>query len=164
MTATPLHRPAFIVSTTDIEEISGSYPDTDEGFSYGRAIGRAAGLQRIGLHVVRVPPGQRTSLPHAEEKEEEFVYVIEGEIDAWIDGDLYPMKRGDLAAFPAGTGIAHAFLNNGDRDAVLLVGGERSKPDNRYVYPLHPSRNNDHCWTDAPARTLGAHDGVPRRR
>jgi hypothetical protein len=68
----------------------------------------------------RVPPGHRVSWPHAEEKEEEFVFVLEGEIDAWIDGALYRMKRGDLAAFPAGTGICHTFLNNGKHEATLL--------------------------------------------
>ena len=45
-------------------------------------------------------------------------------MDCWIDGSLHRMETGDLAAFPAETSICHAFLNNGDRDVVLLVGGE----------------------------------------
>jgi uncharacterized cupin superfamily protein len=130
-----------------------------------RAIGRAAGLLKIGLHIQRVPPGHRTSWPHAEEKEEEFVYVLDGEIDAWIDGALHRMKTGDLAAFPAGTGICHTFLNNGAREATLLVGGEASKPDNRIFYPLHPQRRGDlphsEWWDDIPLRPQGPHDGKP---
>lgn len=164
MSTAPRSRPPFIISSHDVVETPGSYAGTDEVFSYARAIGRAAGLQRLGLHLVKVPPGQRTSMPHAEEDEEEFVYVIEGEIDAWIDGDLHPMRAGDLAAFPPGTGIAHSFLNNGTADALLLVGGERSKRGNRYTYPLHPERRDEHWWEDAPTRSLGPHDGVPRRR
>jgi uncharacterized cupin superfamily protein len=75
------------------------------------------------------------------------------------------MVPGDLAAFPAGTGIAHCFINNGDQEAVLLVGGEASKPDNRIFYPLNPSRRDDmqpsDWWDDVPRRELGLHDGLP---
>jgi uncharacterized cupin superfamily protein len=115
--------------------------------------------------VVRVLPGERISYPHAESIEEEFVYVLDGEVDAWVDGNLYRMQVGDLAAFPAGTGICHTFLNNGDREARLLVGGEGNKPDNRITYPLHPHRRGDmpwsQWWDDAPARQQGPHDGKP---
>jgi uncharacterized cupin superfamily protein len=163
-----MSRPPFIISTADEPEVEQHYPERAERFAHGRAIGRVAGLQRIGLHVERVAPGERTSLPHAESDEEEFVLVLEGEILAWIDGDLHPMTKGDLAAFPAGTGIAHTFINDGAADALLLVGGERTKPTNRIVYPVDPWRRAqvkpEEWWTDAPATTLGPHDGTPRRR
>jgi uncharacterized cupin superfamily protein len=158
-------RPPFIVSTDEVPERTHTYPNSDEPMAPARAIGRAAGLLKIGLHVQRVSPGRRTSWPHAESAEEEFVYVVEGEIDAWIDGALYRMKAGDLAAFPAGTGICHTFVNNGASEATLLVGGEANKPHNRIVYPLHPQRRGDmpwsHWWDDAPARPQGPHDGKP---
>lgn len=163
-----MSRPSFIISTEDVPEVEHQYPERTETFAHGRAIGRAAGLQRIGLHVERVAPGERTSLPHAESDEEEFVLVLEGEISAWIDGHLHPMTKGDLAAFPAGTGIAHTFINDGDADALLLVGGERTKATNRIVYPVDPWRRAqvkpEEWWTDAPARELGPHEGQPRRR
>ena len=130
-----------------------------------RAIGSAAGLLKIGLHVQRVPPGHRISWPHAESHEEEFVYVLDGEVDAWIDGALHRMKAGDLAAFPSGTGICHTFLNDGTKEATLLVGGEANKSDNRIHYPLHPQRRADmswrRWWDDVPARPQGPHDGAP---
>ena len=158
-------RPSFIVSASELTEQAFSYPGDDELMSPGRTIGAAAGLQRIGIHLERVPPGRRTSYPHAEEDEEEFVYVVEGEIDAWIDGVLHRVQAGDFIAFPAGTGIAHTMINNGDRDALLLVGGEKSKPHNRIMYPLNPERQNTmkpgRWWDNAPRRELGAHDGKP---
>jgi len=161
-------RPPFIIAAESIPEQAGRYPNSDEVLASGRAIGKAAGLRRIGVHSERVAPGQRTSWPHAEEDEEEFVFVLEGEISAWIDGEIYPMKKGDLAAFPCGTGISHTFINDGDEDAVLFVGGERGKSDSRIFYPRNPSRRNDMPWSswweDAPARPLGPHDGIPRRR
>jgi len=130
-----------------------------------RRLGKVAGLARIGVNLQRLPPGTRSSWPHAEENEEEFVYVIEGEIDAWIDGDLHRMVAGDLAAFPAGTGICHCFINNSDHEALLLVGGEAAKPGSRIFYPLNPSRRADmkasDWWEDVPQHRLGPHDGLP---
>jgi len=162
-----MNRPPFIIASTDVSESEDTYPRSEERMAASRAIGRAAGLQRIGLHLTRVAPGQRTSYPHAEEQEEEFVYVISGEVDAWIDGQLHPMRAGDLAAFPAGTGTCHCFLNNGSAEAVLLVGGERSKPDNRIFYPLNPEREGDMPWVvwwrDIRLAAQGPHDGKARR-
>ena len=158
-------RPPFIVSVGDVPERAHGYPHSDERMGPIRRAGKAAGLVRIGINFQRLPPGTRSSWPHAEEDEEEFVYVIHGEVDAWIDGNLHRMVAGDLAAFPAGTGICHCFINNGDREALLLVGGEAAKPGNRIVYPLNPSRRADmgtgEWWDDAPSRPLGPHDGLP---
>jgi uncharacterized cupin superfamily protein len=127
-------------------------------------LGKEAGLQRIGINIQRLPPGFRSSWPHAEENEEEFVYVIEGEVEAWIDGHIYKMKAGDLAAFSVGTGLSHCFINNADREVVLLVGGEAPKPGSRIFYPLNPSRRADmpssNWWDDVPKREMGPHDGL----
>ncbi len=164
---TPPPRPAFIISSASVPETPGQYKNSTEVLSHGRAIGKSAGMLRIGLHIERVAPGHRTSYPHAEEDEEEFVYVLEGEIDAWIDGEPHRMRAGDLAAFPAGTGICHTFINDGDRDALLFVGGE-SKRTSKIFYPLNPERKREltaeQWWDDVPARPLGAHDGRPRQR
>lgn len=158
-------RPPFIVSTSDIPEQTHTYPNSDEPMGPSRRVGKAAGLLRIGVNIQRLPPGTRSSWPHAEEDEEEFVYVLEGEVDCWVDGELHRMVKGDFAAFPAKTGISHVFINNGAHEATLLVGGEAGKPHSRILYPLHPSRRADLAWSqwweDAPARTLGPHDGLP---
>ena len=157
-------RPSFIISSVDVPEELGCYPNSDEPLAYGRPIGRVAGLLKLGLHIERLPAGQRLSWPHAEEKEEEFVYVLDGTVDAWIDGELFSMKEGDLAAFPAGTGICHTFINNGDREVRMLVGGE-SIASNRIFYPLHPARRQElppsGWWDDVPVRKQGGHDGKP---
>jgi uncharacterized cupin superfamily protein len=158
-------RPPFIVSAADVPEYAHVYPQSTERMGPIRRVGKSAGLQRIGINLQRLPPGARSSWPHAEENEEEFVYVIAGEVDAWIDGHVHRMRPGDLAAFPAGTGISHCFINNGDRDAELLVGGEAPKPGSRIFYPLNPSRRADmdaaYWWSDVPTRELGPHDAMP---
>jgi uncharacterized cupin superfamily protein len=161
-------RPPFIVSGADLPERAHAYPNSQECMGPVRAVGRAAGLVRVGVNLQRLPPGTRSSWPHAEEDEEEFVYVVEGEVEAWIDGELHRMGAGDLAAFPAGTGICHCIINNSGHEALLLVGGEASKSGNRIFYPLHPSRRGDlpagEWWDDAPRRPLGPHDALPSAR
>ena len=158
-------RPTFIVAAGSLPEETHVYPKSKERMGPVHCVGKAAGLVRIGINLQRLPPGSRSSWPHAEESEEEFVYVIEGDVDAWIDGSLHRMTTGDLAAFPAGTGICHCFINNTEREALLLVGGEASKPDNRIFYPLNPSRRSDmkasDWWEDVPRQILGPHDGLP---
>ena len=161
----PTKRPPFIIASSDIPERRHRYPNSLEEMAPSRAVGRAAGLVRIGIHLVRVVPGTRTSYPHAESAEEEFVYVIEGEVEAWIDGELHLMKAGDFAAFPSGTGICHTFINNGEHDALLLSGGEATKSDNRIYYPLNTERRGDmpwsNWWEEVPQRVQGKHDGKP---
>ena len=143
-----------------------SYPGSDERLSHGSPIGRALGLKAIGVHIERLPPGRRTSWPHAEKIEEEFGFVLEGHPSVWLDGHLHPLQPGDFVALPAGTGIAHTFLNDSDADALLLVGGLASSGDNRIFYPKHPARNQA-CkdkgwfWEGHPERELGPHDGLP---
>lgn len=158
-------RPSFIVSPDDVPETTHHYPDSTESMAPSRALGAAAGLVKIGLHLQRLPPGTRTSFPHAESSEEEFVYVVSGEVDVWLDGVLHRVRAGELVGFPSGTGICHTVLNDGPHEATLLVGGERSKPENRIVYPLNPERRTQlqpsEWWDDAPRVPLGPHDGKP---
>jgi uncharacterized cupin superfamily protein len=125
------------------------------------------GLTRIGIHHQRLLPGHRSCYPHAESKEEEFVFILEGEADAWIDGWLHRVKEGDAIAFPAGTGIAHNIINNGAADMRMMVIGQRRVPGNRLFYPRHiqyRARWGEDWWQDAPQRPLGPHDGLPDQR
>lgn len=153
-------RPSFIVDTAALEEQQERSPDRKERFSFVRPVGMTAGLLRLRLDLERLPPGVRLDWPHALESEEEFVLVQEGEVDAWIDGELYPMRVGDFAAFPAGVGVCHTFVNNGDEDALLLVGGERRQPNGRIFYPLNAafdqvSFSRSEEWETAPVREFG---------
>jgi uncharacterized cupin superfamily protein len=149
-------------------EVAGAddahYPDSEELLSIGSPLGRATGLTRIGVHHEQLPPGRRTSWPHAESDEDEFVFVLAGTPDAWIDGTLHRLSPGDGVGFAAGTGIAHTFINNTAEDVRLLVVGEASKQANRIHYPLHPKRNAElgaGHWHDAPEQPRGNHDGLP---
>jgi uncharacterized cupin superfamily protein len=140
------------------------YPHSSELLALDAHFSRALGLTRLGIRHQVLPPGRRTSLPHAESDEEEFVYVLEGAPDLWLNGTLHRLAPGDGVGFPAGTGIAHSILNNTPDTVVLLIVGEPGKPHNRVIYPVNPemqSLRND-WWSDAPSHTLGPHNGIPR--
>jgi uncharacterized cupin superfamily protein len=140
----------------------GHFQGTTEPMSLDAPLSEQLGLRTIGIHHMRVPPGRRTSLPHAESHEEEFVYVISGTPDVWLDGALHRLGPGDAVGFPAGTGLAHSFLNNTESDVCLLVVGNADMAENRIVYPINPERKawRSDWWHDAPARDLGGHDGL----
>lgn len=162
-----MQKPEFIKNYKElILPDDNSYPGSDELLSLSSPVGRELGLKKIGVHIEILNPGRRTSWPHAESLEEEFAYVISGNPQVWVDGHAHDLKPGDFIAFPAGTGIAHCFMNNSELDALLLVGGEASKGDNKCIYPLHPARNaeikkNNFLWENAPKHQLGPHDGLP---
>jgi uncharacterized cupin superfamily protein len=150
-----------IVHWTAIEKLKPFvYDGHDEPMAVGANYRRHFGFTKLGIHHERLPPGRRTSFPHAESADEEFVYVLEGTPDVWLDGDLYRLAPGDAVGFPAGTGLAHTFINNTDAEVQLLVVGERSKPSNRILYPERQQLHSN-WWHDAPARALGPHDGLP---
>ncbi len=151
-----------IAHWTAIEGADDShYAGDDELMTISASFGRHFGLSRVGIHHERLLPGRRTSYPHAESTEDEFVYVIEGTPDVWLDGVLHRLGPGDGVGFPAGTGLAHSFLNNTDADVRLIVVGER-RTDNRIFYAMNPEQRamRDDWWADVPARALGPHDGL----
>jgi uncharacterized cupin superfamily protein len=142
------------------------YPGSDELLSISASYSDLFRLMRLGIHHERLPPGRRLCWPHAEADEEEFVFVIEGSPDLWLDGHVRRLAAGDGVSFRAGTGLAHTFMNNTEADVRLLVVGEASRRRSRFHYPLHPQRNAEigaNHWNDAPERPLGPHDCIPDR-
>lgn len=124
---------------------------------------KPVGFKKMGVHHVVIPPGARSSLPHAESMEEEFAFVISGHPHVWIDGYVYELKPNCAVGFPSGTGIAHNFINNTNENVELLVLGERTKKENLCSFPVNPEQKET-CgiwWTDVPKRSLGPHSGKP---
>ncbi len=157
-------RPPEIVRWEDLEAPAWSYPGRSEAMGRDADYGHHFGFAALGLHHVRLAPGRRSSLPHAESAEDEFVLVLQGTPDVWLDGVLHRLAPGDAVGFKAGTGLAHTFLNNTDADVRLFVAGDRPRAENRILYPVDPDRKplRTDWWDDAPSRPLGAHDGRPR--
>jgi uncharacterized cupin superfamily protein len=157
--------PEFVAHWRDLlNGKPGYYPKSDEMLTLESRFDNRAGFSRIAMRLQVLKPGRRTSWPHAERDESEFVYVVSGRVEAWNDGWLTAMGEGDFIGWKNGTGITHVILNNSDEDAVIVVGGERSRLVNQYWYPFHPNYNREigsAYWADHPVPKLGPHDGLP---
>lgn len=159
--------PDGIIHWTEIESADDRhYTQDDELLGMDADLGRHFGLTRLGLHHVRLLPGRRTSFPHAESAEEEFVHVLSGAPDVWLGGHLHRLRPGDSVGFPPGTGLCHSFLNNTEAEVRLLVVGDTNRAENRVFYPMNPERRalRSDWWEDVPPRPLGPHDGLTDAR
>jgi uncharacterized cupin superfamily protein len=162
-----MQKPECIRHWRELEGADDSaYPDSPELFAIGAPLARSLGLNRLGIHHERLPPGRRTSYPHAESSEEEFVYVLEGHPQVWLNGYLHQLEPGDSVGFPAGTGICHTFINNTEDEVRLLVVGEANKNENRIYYPMNSgyAAQRQDRWIDHPPQFFGPHDGQPSRK
>jgi uncharacterized cupin superfamily protein len=98
-----------------------------------RRLGDAFGLQNFGVNLTRLKPGAISALRHFHTKQDEFVYILEGEPTLVTDAGETPLKPGDCAGFPA-AGDAHHLLNRTAADVVYLEIGDRSDGDG-VTYP-----------------------------
>jgi uncharacterized cupin superfamily protein len=99
-----------------------------------RALGSLFGLTNFGVNLTRLRPGAVSALHHAHSRQDEFVYVIEGEPTVITDDGPMPLRPGMCVGFKAGTGNAHHIENRSQADAVYLEVGDRSFPD-QVTYP-----------------------------
>ena len=88
-------------------------------------LGDAAGLTQFGVNLLRLPPGQWTAHRHWHHHEDEFVYVLEGEVVLVTDAGEEILKAGDCAGFKAGEPDGHHLQNRSQQEAVLLEVGSR---------------------------------------
>jgi uncharacterized cupin superfamily protein len=94
-----------------------------------RPLGDLFGLSNFGVNIVHLAPGARSALRHAHTRQDEFVYVVEGEPTLVTDVGDTPLKPGMCAGFKAGTGDAHHLVNRSARAVVYLEVGDRSAGD-----------------------------------
>jgi uncharacterized cupin superfamily protein len=92
-------------------------------------LGVAAGLTQFGVNRIKLPPGAWSSQRHWHAKEDEFIYVIDGEVTLIDDDGSVVLRQGDAAGFQAGVRVGHHLVNRSDRDAVFLVVGSRDDDD-----------------------------------
>jgi uncharacterized cupin superfamily protein len=115
----------------------GVYPQQWRSITDGRektVLGDLAGLTQFGVNLTRLRPGAASSLRHWHEQEDEFIYVLEGEITLIEEGGATLLRPGDAAGFKAGVGNGHHLINKSQRDALYLEIGTRAKHE-RAHYP-----------------------------
>ena len=115
----------------------GVYPQPYTNITDGRekaALGNVAGLTQFGVNLTRLKPGAASALRHWHEQEDEFVYVLEGELVLIEDGGETVLKPGECAGFKAGVCNGHHLVNKSQRDALYLEIGTRAAAE-RGHYP-----------------------------
>jgi len=121
------------IDITKVPERRGvGYPPPFDTLSAERVrqrLGNAGGLVDFGINLMRLPPGNWSSQRHWHSHEDEFVFVLEGELVLVEDGGETVLRTGDCAAFPKGTGNGHHMINRSDAVAVYLEIGSRHPDD-----------------------------------
>lgn len=99
-----------------------------------RPLGDLFGLGNFGVNLTRIFPGGESALRHAHAKQDEFVYILEGEPTLITDEGETQLWPGMCAGFKAGTGNGHHLVNRTDKDVVYLEAGDRT-PGDTVGYP-----------------------------
>jgi len=94
-----------------------------------RRLGDALGLSNFGVNLMRLPPGCASSQRHWHSKQDEFVFVVAGEVVMVTDGGEQVLSAGMAAGFPAGRRDGHHLINRSSQDALLLEVGDRTAAD-----------------------------------
>ncbi|MFZ5719928.1 MAG: cupin domain-containing protein [Pseudomonadota bacterium] len=115
-----------------------SYPHPFKEICLGATwnkLGDAVGLTDFGVNLVRLPPGKWASQRHWHTHEDEFVWVLEGEVVLVEDDGGHVLRAGDCAGWKAGVRNGHHLQNRSDRDAVYLEIGSRRPDADACDYP-----------------------------
>ena len=113
------------------------YPEPLNRVVLGRErkrLGNAVGLDQFGVNLTTLKPGAASALRHWHEKEDELIYVLQGDIVLVEDGGETVLKPGDAAGFKANTPNGHHLINRTQSEAVYLEIGTRSKTETAH-YP-----------------------------
>lgn len=114
------------------ERKGGGYPEPFNAALEGRIrqrLGDAGGVTDYGVNITRLPPGKWSSQRHWHSHEDEFVYVVAGEVTLIEDGGETLLRAGDCAAFPKNTGNGHHLINRSAAMAAYIEIGSRHPDD-----------------------------------
>jgi uncharacterized cupin superfamily protein len=129
--------PKIDIAKIRIQTGAGKYPKPFCPPLEGRekqSLGSAAGLTQFGVNLTRLKPGAASALRHWHEEEDEFVFMLEGELTLVEDEGATILRAGEAAGFKAGVANGHHLVNRSGRDAIFLVVGTRA-PHERAHYP-----------------------------
>ncbi len=109
----------------DVAAVAGSnYPQPFKSRVAARRkqrLGDALGLKNFGVNLTTIPPGAVSALRHWHSHEDEFIYIVSGELNLVTNDGEQRLTPGMCAGFPAGKADGHCLVNRAQRDAVLLA-------------------------------------------
>jgi uncharacterized cupin superfamily protein len=123
--------PKIDVSAVPVRLGTG-YPSQFNEACAGRTrkrLGDFGKLTDFGVNLMTLPPGKWSSQRHWHSHEDEFVYVLQGELTLVEDSGAVALQAGECACFPKGTGNGHHLRNTSSSVAVYLEVGSRHPDD-----------------------------------
>ncbi|MDJ0708094.1 MAG: cupin domain-containing protein [Leptolyngbyaceae cyanobacterium MO_188.B28] len=150
----------MIIDPQAVPDRTGTnYPASFKTRVAGRSkkrVGNAAGLKNFGVNWVTLAPGASSALRHWHEKQDEFVYIIQGELILITNDGEHILKSGMMAGFPASEVNGHHLVNRSTALAIYLEIGDRT-PNDLVHYP-----DDDISAHDTPTGWTFTHkDGSP---
>ena len=128
----------MLINPEEVSDKKGSnYPEAFKKFVAGRSkkrLGDAAGLTNFGVNLVKLEPGSWSSIRHWHLKQDEFIYIVEGQVTLVTNAGKQILKPGDAAGFPAGEADGHHLVNHSSSIVTYLEIGDRTA-DERVTYP-----------------------------
>lgn len=128
----------MLINPDKVPDSKGSnYPQVFQQLVAGRIkkrLGNAAGLTNFGVNLVSLKPGSCSALRHWHSKQDEFIYIIAGEITLITDAGERVLQAGDMAGFPAGVADGHHLVNRCNSTVTYLEVGDRT-PGDTVSYP-----------------------------
>jgi len=118
-------------------DTSTGYPAPFNKVVEGRSrkrLGNAVGLTQFGVNLCRLKPGAASSQRHWQHHEDEFVYILEGEVVLCENSGDTVLKPGEAVGWKAGVPDGHCLINRSNRDALFLEVGTRA-PNEKVTYP-----------------------------
>ncbi len=103
---------------------SMTHPLNPNSEIHGHSLSDLVGLERLGVHLLRIPPGKESFAYHSHQGEEEFIYIISGRGIAEIGDESFEVGPGDFMGFPTPS-VGHHLRNPYDEELVYISGGER---------------------------------------
>jgi uncharacterized cupin superfamily protein len=131
-----LKAPAFDPKELPEQSTTG-YPEPYKSRVAGRhrrRLGDHAGLKNFGVNLTRLDPGAESSMRHWHARQDEFIYVVEGEVTLVTDLGRQKLGRGMAAGFPAGRADGHQLVNETEKPVFYLEIGDRT-PGDSATYP-----------------------------
>lgn len=128
-----------------------------------RKLGDAAGLTQFGVNLLTLPPGAWSSQRHWHTLEDEFVFVLSGEVTLVTDAGEEILKPGDCAGFKGGDANGHCLRNLSGAEATVLEAGSRIEGDGAFYPDIDLAAPGDGKPSIYTHRDGTAYEGIKRR-
>jgi uncharacterized cupin superfamily protein len=145
-------RKSVLDPATVVPNNSSGYPEPYRSRVLPRArrrLGNAFGLTKIGVNLTTLPPGKESAMRHWHTHEDEFVYVLEGEVMLRTDTGEEPLRAGMCAGFAAGDTNGHQLVNRSRAPAAYLEISNRAQQEDTAYYS---DADVDMVWNGPNAR------------